>query len=186
MARLIYSAIASLDGYIEGPDGRFDWAEPDPEAHAFINELERPIGTFLLGRRMYETMAVWETDPSLAEHSPEMADFAALWQAAEKIVYSTTLSEVVTSQTRLERSFDPDAVRELKASTDGDLGISGPDLAAHAFQASLVDELHYFVVPAIVGGGKPALPADVRLDLKLTEERRLSGGMVFLRYDVRA
>ncbi len=185
MARLIYSAIASLDGYIEDSDGRFDWAEPEAEAHSFVNELEHPVGTYLFGRRMYETMAVWETDPELARHSPEMAEFAALWQAAEKIVYSTTLNEVSTTRTRLERSFDADTVRGLKAGAEADLAISGPDLAQRAFRAGLVDELHLFLAPAIVGGGKPALPADVRLDLKLTDERRFAGGMVFLRYDVR-
>jgi dihydrofolate reductase len=186
MARLIYPVIMSLDGYIEDAGGGFDWAVPDAEAHAFVNELERPVGTYLYGRRMYETMAVWETDPSIAEGSSQTRDFAALWAAAEKIVYSSTLTEASTSRTRIEPRFDPEAVRELKASADADMAVAGPGLASHAFRAGLVDECHVFLAPALVGGGKPGLPEGVRLDLELVDERRFAGGMVFLRYDVRA
>jgi dihydrofolate reductase len=182
--QLIYSLIASLDGYIEDPHGRFDWAAPGAEAHAFVNELERPVGTYLYGRRMYETMAVWETDPSLTQGSAETRDFAALWQAADKIVYSSTLPDVSTSRTVLERRFDPDAVRELKASAEADLTVAGPGLAAHALRAGLVDECHVFLAPALVGGGKPGFPDDVRLDLELIDQRRFADGMAFLRYRV--
>jgi dihydrofolate reductase len=185
MARLIYSAITSLDGYIEDLTGSFDWAEPDEEVHAFINDLERGAGTHLLGRRMYEMMTVWETDPSLAAASPIYRDFAQIWQAAEKIVYSTTLAAASTRRTRIERVFDPQAVRALKASTAEDVLIGGPDLAAHAFRAGLVDECQLFLAPVIVGGGKAALPGGVRLELELLEERRFRGGMVYLRYQTR-
>ncbi|MEJ3747700.1 dihydrofolate reductase family protein [Actinomycetes bacterium KLBMP 9797] len=182
MGSLIYSAIMSLDGYIEDEKGTFGWAVPDDEAHAFINDLTRPYGTFLYGRRMYEMMVGWETDPSLADQSPLMRDFAELWQAADKIVYSRTLATASTRRTRIERSFDPDAVRRLKADTEGDLTVSGPDLAAHAFAAGLVDECHLFFAPVIVGGGKRGIPEGAHLDLELTDERRFAGGMVFLRY----
>jgi dihydrofolate reductase len=184
VARLIYSLIASLDGYIEDAHGRFDWAAPSAEAHAFVNELERPVGTYLYGRRMYETMAVWETDPSLAKHSPEMREFAAVWKAADKIVYSSTLRDVVTSRTVLERRFDPDSVRQLKASSYADMAVAGAGLAAHAFRAGLVDECHLFLAPTLVGGGKPGFPDDVRLDLELIDQRRFADGMAFLRYRV--
>jgi dihydrofolate reductase len=184
VARLVYLLIASLDGYVEDEHGRFDWAAPSAEAHAFVNELMRPVGTYLYGRRMYETMAAWETDPSLTEGSPETRDFAALWQAADKIVYSSTLQEVSTSRTVLERRFDPDAVRELKASADADLAVGGADLAAQAFRAGLVDECHVFLAPALVGGGKPGFPGDVRLDLELIDQRVFADGMAFLRYRV--
>jgi len=182
LARLIYSVIASLDGYIADRDGRFDWAEPDPEVHGFINDLERPIGTYLYGRRMYEVMTGWETDPSLAADSPVMADFAALWQAADKIVYSGTLAAVTTARTRIERTFDPAAVRALKERAEADLAIGGPELAAHAIDAGLVDEYHVFVVPTAVGGGKPAFQGRRRLDLALQEEHRFPGGTLYLRY----
>jgi dihydrofolate reductase len=182
---LIYSAIQSLDGYIEDEDGRFDWAEPDAEVHSFVNDLERPVGTYLYGRRMYETMAGWETDPSLAAQSPRMRDFAELWQAADKVVYSTTLKEVATSRTRIERAFEPDTVRRLKAAAPSDLTIGGPGLAAHAFAAGLVDECQLFVAPVIVGGGKPSLPAGVPVQLELVAERRFESGFVFLRYHTR-
>ena len=182
MAKLIYAAIASLDGYIEDERGKFDWAEPDEEVHAFINESERAIATYLYGRRMYETMAGWETDPSLGAESPIMRDFAELWQAADKIVYSTTLGAVATARTRIERHFDADAVRELKATARGDLSVGGPDLATHAFSAGLVDECHLYLAPVAVGGGKRALPAGVRIPLELLDERRFAGGMVYLRY----
>ena len=182
MARLIYPAIASLDGYIEDPRGRFDWAAPGAEAHAFVNDLERSVGTYLYGRRMYETMAVWETDPSLAEGSAETRDFAAVWQAADKIVYSRTLEAVSTARTRIERDFDPEAVRKIKSSAGRDIVVGGPDLAAQAFKAGLVDECHLFVAPISVGGGKRSLPVGVRVKLQLLDERRFEGGMVYLRY----
>jgi dihydrofolate reductase len=182
MAKLIYAAIASLDGYIEDERGKFDWAEPDEEVHAFINESERAVATYLYGRRMYETMAGWETDPSLAAQSPIMRDFAELWQAADKIVYSTTLGAVSTARTRIERDFEADAVRELKATARGDLSVGGPDLATHAFSAELVDECHLYLAPVVVGGGKRALPTGVRIPLELLDERRFAGGMVYLRY----
>jgi len=184
MARLIYFAIASLDGYIEDEQGRFDWAAPGPDAHSFANELERSVGTNLYGRRMYETMAVWETDPALAAQSPETRDFAAAWRAVDKIVYSTTLAEVSTSRTRLERRFDPYAVRELKASAEADVTVAGAELAAHALRAGLVDEYQLFLAPALVGGGKRALPDGLRLDLELLDQRSFSDGMIFLRYAV--
>jgi dihydrofolate reductase len=182
MAKLIYSAIASLDGYVEDEDGKFDWAAPDEEVHAFVNDLERPVGTYLLGRRMYETMAGWETDPSLAEGSPASADFAAIWQAAEKIVYSRTLGAAITTRTRIEREFEPDAVRQEKEASVRDLTVGGAVLAAEAFRAGLVDELHLLLTPVLVGGGKPALPEAVGLKLELLDERRFGSGTVFLRY----
>jgi dihydrofolate reductase len=185
MAKLIYSAIASLDGYVADEDGNFDWAVPDEEVHAFINDLQRPRGTYLYGRRMYETMLGWETDPTLADQSPPMRDFAQIWQAAEKIVYSKTLEAVSTARTRIERDFEPDAVRQMKASAQRDMIVGGADLAAHAFRARLVDECHLFVVPIVVGGGKRSLPDDVRVKLELLNERRFSSGMVYLHYRTR-
>jgi dihydrofolate reductase len=182
MAKLIYSAIASLDGYVEDEDGKFDWAAPDEEVHAFVNDLERPVGTYLLGRRMYETMAGWETDPGLAEGSPASRDFAAIWQAAEKIVYSRTLEAAITTRTRIQREFDPDAVRQEKEAAGRDLTVGGAALAAEAFHAGLVDEIHLLLTPVLVGGGKHALPEDVSLKLGLLDERRFGNGTVFLRY----
>ncbi|MEQ4206313.1 dihydrofolate reductase family protein [Actinopolymorpha sp. B17G11] len=182
MAKLIYTSIMSLDGYIEDEDGRFDWSMPDEEVHAFINEHEGPLGTYLYGRRMYETMAGWETDPTLAEQSPLMRDFAELWQAADKVVYSRTLEQVSTARTRIERDFDPEAVRQLRQAATRDLAVSGPELAAHAFKAGLVDECHLFVSPIMVGGGKRSLPEGVRLKLDLLEERRFGNGVMYLRY----
>ena len=182
MASLIYMAITSLDGYIEDEDGKFDWAAPDDEVHAFVNDLERPVGTYLYGRRMYETMAVWETDPTFAEHSPVTRDFAGIWRDADKIVYSRTLDTAATARTRIERSFDPETVRRLKTAAPSDLAIGGPDLAARAFRAGLVDECHLLLAPILVGGGKRALPGDVRLHLELVDERRFRNGMVYLRY----
>ena len=152
MAKLIYSAITSLDGYVADKDGNFDWAVPDEEVHAFINDLERPVGTYLYGRRMYETMVVWETDPTLADRSPLLRDFAEIWQAADKIVYSKTLEAVDTARTRIERDFDPEAVRQMRALAGRDLLVGGPELAGQAFEAGLVDEMHQFVVPMVVGG----------------------------------
>jgi dihydrofolate reductase len=182
MAKLVYSAISSLDGYIADEDGSFDWAVPDEEVLAFINDLERPVGTYLYGRRMYEMMVGWETDPALAGQSPLMRDFAEIWQAADKVVYSRTLEAVSTARTRMERDFDPEAVRQIKASAGRDVSVSGPDLAAHAFRAGLVDECHLFVAPIAVGSGKRSLPNDVRVRLELLDERRFGNGMVYLRY----
>jgi dihydrofolate reductase len=185
MAKLIYSAIASLDGYVADEDGKFDWAVPDEEVHAFINDLERPIGTYLYGRRMYETMVGWETDPTLADQSPLMRDFAQIWQAANKVVYSKRLEAVSTARTRIERDFDPEAVRQMKDVAGQDLNVGGPELAAEAFKAGLVDECHLFVVPMVVGGGKRSLPNDVRMKLELLDERRFGSGMVYLYYRTR-
>ena len=182
MAKLVYSAISSLDGYIADEDGSFDWAVPDEEVHAFINDLVRPVGTYLYGRRMYEMMVGWENDPSIAEQSPLLRDFAEIWRAADKVVYSRTLEAVSTSKTRMERDFDPETVRQLKASAGRDLTVSGPDLATHAFRARLVDECHLFLAPAVVGGGKRSLPEGVRLGLELLDERRFGNGMVYLRH----
>ena len=185
MARLIYSAISSLDGYIADEDGNFDWAVPDEEVHAFVNDLERPFGTYLYGRRMYEMMVGWETDPTLAEQSPLMRDFAEIWQAADKIVYSGTLAAVSTARTRIERDFDPAAVRQMKASAGRDMVVGGAELAAHAFRAGLIDECHLFLAPIVVGGGKRSLPNDVRLKLELLGERRFGNGMVYLHHRAR-
>jgi dihydrofolate reductase len=185
MAKLIYSAITSLDGYIEDESGKFDWAEPDAEVHAFINDLERPVGTYLYGRRMYEVMVGWETDPSLADQSILMRDFAEVWQAAEKVVYSRTLETASTARTRIEREFDPESVRRMKEAAAQDLTVGGPALAAHAFKAGLVDECHLFIAPVMVGGGKQGLPKDVFLKLELIGERRFASGFVHLRYATR-
>ena len=185
MAKLIYSAIASLDGYIADEEGNFDWAAPDEEVHTFINDLERPVGTYLYGRRMYEVMVVWETDPTLAEQSPVTRDFAQMWQAADKIVYSKTLRAVSTARTQMERDFDPEAVRQMKVSAGRDMAVGGPELAAQAFKAGLVDECRLFVAPIVVGGGTQALPTKVRLRLDLLDERRFGNGMVHLRYRAR-
>ena len=182
MAHLIYTAMTSLDGYIEDADGKFDWAAPDEEVHQFINDLERTAGTYLLGRRMYETMMVWETDPGFAADSPITRDYAGIWQAASKIVYSRTLKSVSTRKTTLERTFDPQAIQQLKEAAAQDITIGGAELAAHAFRAGLIDEVQLFLAPVLVGGGKPSLPDNVRIELELLEERRFGSGMVFLRY----
>jgi dihydrofolate reductase len=182
MARLIYSAISSLDGYVADVDGRFDWAAPDEEVHAFVNDLERPVGTYLYGRRMYEVMAAWETLHSVPGQSATMLDFAAIWQAAEKVVYSRTLAAVSTARTRLERDFDPEAVRLIKAAADRDITIGGPGLAAHALRAGLVDECHLLLSPVIVGGGTRVLPDGLRVRLELLDERRFGNGVAYLRY----
>jgi dihydrofolate reductase len=186
MAKLIYSAITSLDGYVADEDGNFEWAAPDEEVHAFVNDLERSVGTYLYGRRIYEVMVVWETDQTLADQSPVMRDFAQIWQAADKIVYSTTLETVSTTRTRIERDFDPEAVRQMKARAGRDISVGGPDLAAQAIEAGLVDEWNLFVAPIVVGGGKQSLPNNVRLKLELLDERRFGNGMVHLRYRTRA
>lgn len=186
MAKLIYSTIMSLDGYIEDEDGSFEWAAPDEEVHAFVNDLERPIGAYLYGRRMYEVMSAWEHPEAFADQSPIAQDFAAIWQAADKIVYSRTLDAVASARTRIERAFDPTAIRSMKAQTRRDLSVGGPDLAAQALRASLVDECQFFLTPILVGGGKPALPSQLRVKLDLLDERRFSSGVVYLRYAVRA
>jgi dihydrofolate reductase len=184
MARLIYSAISSLDGYIEDASGKFDWAIPDEEVHRYINDLERSNSTYLYGRRMYETMMGWETDPTLAAQSPLLQDFAQIWRDADKIVYSKTIEGVTTHKTRLERNFDPETIRKLKSVARHDILIGGSNLAAHAFRAGLIDECHLFLAPVIVGGGKPSLPNDIHLGLVLLTERRFGNGMVHLRYQV--
>jgi dihydrofolate reductase len=181
VARLIYSANASLDGYVADESGKFDWAEPDEEVHAFLNGLERPVGTYLYGRRLYDVMAAWET-LDLEGQPPYIRDFAELWRAADKIVYSRSLESVAGARTRLERDFDPGAVRELKAGAERDLSVGGPELAAQAIAAGLVDEWRLFVAPVIVGGGKRALPDGVRVRLELLDERRFGNGTVYLRY----
>jgi dihydrofolate reductase len=181
VAKLIYSAITSLDGYIEDEHGRFDWAEPDEEVHAFVNDLGRRAGTYLYGRRLFETMVAWETMP-LEGQPPWIRDFADVWRAADKIVYSRTLDSVSSARTRIERDFDPGAVRELKASAGRDLTVGGAELAARAFEAGLVDEVQLFLAPIVVGGGKRALPDGVRVELELLGERHFSNGTVYLRY----
>lgn len=185
MAHLIYSAIASLDGYTEDANGNFNWAAPDDEVHQFINDLERAAGTYLYGRRMYETMTAWETDASLAAVSPIMRDFAEIWQAANKIVYSKTLETVSTRKTQIERDFNPEAIRQLKIAAKHEIAIGGPNLAAHAFRAGLIDEYHLFVVPIVVGGGKKSLPDNIHLELTLLDERHFDSGIVFLRYQIK-
>jgi dihydrofolate reductase len=182
MAKLIYLSNVSLNGYTEDEHGSFDWSAPDDELFAFITDLVRPVGTYLYGRRMYDTMAVWETDPALGAQSKLMADFADVWQGAEKVVYSTTLAATSTAKTRLERNFDPASVRDLKASASSDLTIGGPHLAAQALKAGLVDECHLFIRPVLMGGGNPALPSGTRADLELLDDRQLGNGVVYLRY----
>lgn len=184
MAPLVYITNVSVDGFIEDARGSFDWTEPDEDVFAFITDLVRPVGTWLYGRRLYETMAVWETDATLATQSEAMADFARVWQAGDKVVYSTTLHSVSTARTRLQRSFDPESVQDMKQSATGVLTVGGAQLAAHAFQAGLVDRCDLFVHPVVVGGGKPALPRDARLGLELVDERRFTSGIVYLRYRV--
>jgi dihydrofolate reductase len=185
MAALIYTSIASLDGFVADAAGDFSWAEPDEEVHRFVNEQEESVGTYLYGRRLYETMAVWDTDDWLADEPPVVRDYARVWRGADKVVYSTTLEAVTTARTRLERTFDPAAVRQLVAGADRDVGVGGPTLAAAALHAGLVDECSVFVVPVVVGGGTPWLPSGLRLDLGLVSERRFTGGVVLLRYRAR-
>lgn len=181
MARLVYASLASLDGYMADETGSFDWAAPDAEVHAFVNDLQRGIGLHLYGRRMYDVLVVWET-MELDGEPEEIADYAAIWRAADKVVYSATLAEPASERTRIEREFDPEAIRVLKAGDAPDMLIGGPTLAARAFEAGLVDEVHLFVAPVIVGGGLRALPEGVRLDLELTGERRFGNGVVYLGY----
>jgi dihydrofolate reductase len=182
MAKLIYTAITSLDGYVADEDGKFDWAAPDEEVHAFVNDLERPIGTYLYGRRIYEVMAGWETMHTLPGQPPVTLDFAAIWQAADKIVYSRTLETVTSARTRIERAFDAEAVRRMKASAERDISVGGPELAAQAIRAGLVDECRLFLTPIVVGGGNPALPDNVRVKLELLDECRFGNGVVHLHY----
>jgi dihydrofolate reductase len=179
VGKLIYTAIASLDGYIEDQHGKFDWAVPDDEVHAFINDLTRPEETHLYGRRMYETMVAWET---MDADRPSIRDFAEIWRAAEKIVYSRSLESVSSGRTRIEREFDPEAVRKLKETAGGDIAIGGPELAGQAMDAGLIDLYHMFLVPVLVGGGKRAIPDGVRAELELIDERRFASGVIFLRY----
>jgi dihydrofolate reductase len=185
MVKLIYAAITSLDGYVSGEEGGFDWAAPDEEVHSFVNELERPVGTYLYGRRMYEVMRFWEDPEDLAEASTHIRDYAGIWQAADKVVYSRTLEGATTRRTRIEREFDPPPVREMKDTSDADLSVGGSGLAAEALRAGVVDELHQFVNPVIVGGGAGWLPDGIRLKLELLDEHRFSGGVVYLRYRAR-
>jgi dihydrofolate reductase len=185
MANLIFSAITSLDGFLEDETGNFDWAAPDAEVMSFLNDLERPIGTYLYGRRMYETMVFWETADVRRDTSPEDWDWMQLWRAADKIVYSRSLETVSSARTRIESDFDPSAIRAIKSSAPRDISIGGPDLAARAFGAGLVDRCQLFLTPVLVGGGKPALPRNLRLDLDLVDERRFGNGVVFLDYQVR-
>jgi dihydrofolate reductase len=185
VARLIYSAIESLDGYVADEDDAFDWAAPDEAVHAFVNDLERPVGTYLYGRRMYEVMVFWETAHADSGEPDAAQDFARIWRAADKVVYSRTLESVASARTRIEREFDPDAIRRLKAQAERDLTVGGPALAARALEAGLVDELQLFLVPVIVGGGKKSLPDGVRRSLELLDERRFGNGTVYLRYAVK-
>jgi dihydrofolate reductase len=181
VARLIYSAIASLDGYVADAEGKWDWSMPDEEVHALVNDLARPLGTWLLGRRMYEVLMAWET---IDDEDPVIRDFAEIWRSADKVVYSRTLQAASTARTRVEREFDPEAVRRMKAESGRDLSIAGPELAADAFSAGLIDEIQLYLSPIIVGAGKPALPDGVRVSLELLDERRFGNGVVNLRYRV--
>ena len=185
IGKLIYSAITSADGYVADQDGNFDWAAPDDEVHAFVNDLERQVGTYLYGRRMYEVMAFWETASMLAGQSAVTRDFAAIWQGAEKVVYSRTLKMPSTARTRLEHELDPEAVRQMKARAQREMSVGGPNLAAQAIKAGLVDEYHLFITPVVVGGGTRALPHDVRVNLELIDERRFDNGTVHLHYRTR-
>ncbi|MBV9005280.1 MAG: dihydrofolate reductase family protein [Solirubrobacterales bacterium] len=182
MAKLIYSAITSLDGYVEDEEGKFDWAAPDEEVHAFVNDLERPIGTYLYGRRMYETMAYWETVSTDADQPAVSREFAEIWRAADKIVYSRTLETLSSARTRIERNFDADVIRRLKETSRSDITIGGAELAGEAIASGLVDEWRLFVGPIVVGGGKRALPDNVRVELELMDERRFRSGVVYLNY----
>ena len=186
MGKLIYMTLASLDGYVADEHGDFDWAAPDEEVHTFVNDLLRPVGTSLYGRRMYETLVAWETPETFADQSPVILDFARIWQAADKIVYSRTLEQVSSARTRIERAFDPAAVQRMKATAERDLSVGGPDLAALAIAAGLVDECHLILAPIVVGGGHPAFPSHLRWPLELLDERRFASGMVHLHYRARA
>jgi dihydrofolate reductase len=182
MAKLIYVAIASLDGYIADAEGRFDWSMPSEEVHAFVNDLDRTAGTHLYGRRLYEVLVAWETMDTGPDQNPVIRDFAEIWRAADKVVYSRTLESVASARTRIEREFDPEAVRRMKAEAERDLAIGGAELAGHAIRAGLVDECHLLLSPIVVGGGQRALPDDVRWELELVDERRFANGVVHLHY----
>jgi dihydrofolate reductase len=186
VAKLIYATIASLDGYVADAQGNFDWAAPDEEVHRFVNDLERPIGTYLFGRRMYDVMVFWETAEAIPGQSDTVRDFAAIWRSADKIVYSRTLTAVSSARTRIEPGFDADAVGRLKDDASRDLTVGGPHLAAQAIAAGLVDEFHLFVTPVIVGGGIRSMPDDVHVALELIDERRFASGVVYLRYVTRS
>jgi len=181
MGKLLYLTLSSLDGYIADEDGKFDWAEPDEEVHAFVNDLARSVGTYLYGRATYEVMLAWE-DLDLADQPPHIEDFTQIWRAADKIVFSRTLDSVSSARTSLEREFDAEAVRRLKEEARHDIAVAGPGLAGEAIRAGLVDEYQLFLAPVMVGGGKRALPDDVRVDLELVDERRFASGVVFVRY----
>jgi dihydrofolate reductase len=186
VAKLIYSTIASLDGYVADESGSFDWAAPDEEVHKFVNNLERRVGTYLYGRRMYEVLAAWETPETFDDPSPVILDYAQIWQGADKVVYSRTLESAATARTRIERDFELDAIGERKASADRDISVGGPELAAQAIRAGLVDEYHVFLAPIIVGGGTRSLPDDAWVELELVDERRFASGFVYLHYQVTA
>jgi dihydrofolate reductase len=185
MAKLIYSAITSLDGYVADKNGKFDWAAPDHDVHAFVNDLERKIGTYLYGRRMYEVMLYWETAPTEGDAPPVVRDYARVWRAAEKIVFSRTLSKLSSANTRIERELDPASIRKVKAASSRDISVGGPALAGQAIEAGLVDEIHLFLNPIVVGGGNQALPDGVRVHLELLEENRFRNGVVHLHYRTR-
>ena len=186
MARLIYMAIASLDGYVEDEQGKFDWVAPDEEVHAFVNDLERPVGTYLYGRRMYETMVYWETVSTGGDQAAVTRQFAEIWRAAEKVVYSRTLQTVSSERTRIEREFDASAIKRLKESSRSDITIGGAELAGQAIAEGLVDECQLFLGPVLVGGGKRALPAGVHAELELLDQRRFRSGVVYLHYRLRS
>lgn len=181
MATLIYTAIASLDGYVNDDSGNFDWAAPDEEVHAFVNDLERPIGTYLYGRKLYETMVAWES-MDLDKQPSVIRDYAEIWRAADKVVFSKTLEKPASERTRIERVFDPVSIEGMKEESARDLSIGGPHLAAEAIRAGLVDEYRLFLAPVVIGGGTASLPDDVRLDLELIDERRFGSGVVHLHY----
>lgn len=182
LAKLVYTAITSLDGYVADADGKWDWSVPSPEVHAFVNDRERTLGTYLLGRRMYDVLVAWEDPAMLAHEDAEIREYAEIWLALDKVVYSRTLEQPASARTRIEREFDPDAVRATKARADRDLSVAGPELAAQAFAAGLIDEVHLLMSPVIVGAGTPALPSGVRVDLELIDERRFANGVVGLSY----
>ena len=186
MAKLIYSAICSLDGYVADAEGNFDWAAPDDELHSFVNDLERPIGTHLYGRRMYETMRFWETPEASTDQAVVSRDYAEIWRSADKIVFSRTLDHVSSAKTHIEREFEPDAIRRLKEEAERDIGIGGPGLAGEAIRAGLVDEYHLFLNPIVVGGGNPALPSDAHIVLELIDQRRFGSGVIHLHYQARS
>jgi dihydrofolate reductase len=186
MTKLIYTAISSLDGYVADAEGNFDWSVPDQEVHRFVNDLERPIGTYLYGRRMYEVMRYWETAPTGNDEPSAEREHAKIWQTADKIVYSNSLEQVSSARTSIQREFESEAIQQLKTAAVRDISVSGPTLAGQALKLGLVDECHLFLSPIVVGGGNPALPDNVRLGLELLDERRFSNGVVHLHYRVGA